>query len=156
MPRFTCRPRFGAGSGVARWAAVPAAALAMIGALPAPPAQAGGRCTLGFCSQTYNAGPIPALARYHWRCGGTTGTESEDPSCTSGPSMWLSAHQSTPGAEDWDTLQIDAGWCYKVRFQLPYKTWTLRYDRRGVGPSWVKIEDHGIATVLVQSMHNCP
>ena len=70
----------------------------------------------------------------------------------------LYAGQTTPNGEDWDVLQIDYGWCYRVRLESPFgKVWYLDYDRRGQSSNlYVKVENNGAAWVEAQSPVSCP
>jgi hypothetical protein len=125
--------------------------------VPAPTADASPSCGLLGCSTTANQSRTAVLAVRDWTCSyGTTGYAS--PGCVSlSNTRWLSSGQWTPAGQDWDAFRVDAGWCYKVELFLPYKDWTMYYDRSGMStPIYVKVEDHGIAFVHDQKYGSCP
>ncbi|WP_345574502.1 hypothetical protein [Nonomuraea rosea] len=112
------------------------------------------------CSSSVNDSGTGATAVFNWcLSSGTTGTlTTTEPTCGNQKTYWLSAGGGhTPWSEDWDTLRIDAGWCYKVKFTLPGQPDnTTRYDRRGKSAAWVKVEDFSDAHILAQSSSSCP
>jgi hypothetical protein len=111
------------------------------------------------CSSSVNDSAYSATALFNWCGGGTTGTlTTTRPTCGNQKSMGLvPGGGHTPWNEDWDTLQIDGGWCYKVKFTLPAQPDNVtRYDRRGKSAAWVKVEDFSDAHVLAQSTSSCP
>lgn len=138
-----------------------AAAVALVSAVavvvPAGAAQAGGSCSsLSGCSRVENVDNLPITARRNWTCSsGSTGTAST--SCVSGGALTIYQNGKTPSNEDWDVVQVDGGWCYKIRFINWYgKDWTVRYDRRGLGNTYVKVENGSRAIVQDQSLSSCP
>jgi hypothetical protein len=110
------------------------------------------------CSTTVNHSSLGVLAVRDWTCSsGTTGTASTG--CVSlSHTKWISGNGgTTPSGEDWDAFRVDAGYCYKVWFRLPYKNWTMTYNRSGMTtPVYVKVENHGQAYVLDQRYGSCP
>lgn len=126
--------------------------------VPTSGAQAGTSCSSVFgCSESKNSSAQPATAWHDWTCSsGSTGTASTG--CKGGTSYWLTPGAHTPSNQDWDVLQIDAGWCYKVNLVNWYgKNWNVTYNRIGQStPEYVKIEDGSVATVLAQSLSSCP
>lgn len=123
----------------------------------APAAVTADSCTplLG-CSQIHNDSPYYVVIRPNWgSCPGGTGA-SGPISCTSGASKTLYAGVHTPQNEDWDTFRVDAGWCYRVKFYLPYRSWTERYNRSGQGETWVKVENWATAVIEDQRYGSCP
>ena len=107
------------------------------------------------CSQIHNDSHTFIIIRPNWTCGGTTGSTGGI-GCTSGTSTYLWAGQHTPTNQDWDTFRVDPGWCYKVKFYLPFKSWTVKYNRIGLGEIWVKVEDWATAVIQAQSVGSCP
>ncbi|WP_093588749.1 hypothetical protein [Lentzea waywayandensis] len=132
----------------------PAAAAAVI----TPPTVTAGQPTVqGCCSYVANASTLPIAAYKHWTCNhGTTGTADTRCANPGGTSRWVHEGGNTPVYEDWDVLRIDAGWCYRVRLTVPFNTWTVTYNRIGLGHTYVKVEDWGTATVLAQATGRCP
>ncbi|GAA0418876.1 hypothetical protein Acor_82020 [Acrocarpospora corrugata] len=124
------------------------------GLAPAPAAAAAGECI--FCSTTVNQSAYGITAYKSWRvsCGGTTGNSGTD--CVDAPALYVGPGGHTPWDQDWDSFRVDAGWCFRVRFSIPYKNWTERYDRRGQGSTFVKVENHAYAFVEAQSTSSCP
>ena len=53
-------------------------------------------------------------------------------------------------------LRIDAGWCYRVQFIVPFDSWTVVFNRSGLSHLYVKIEDWGTAVVQAQRFGSCP
>jgi hypothetical protein len=147
----------GSRRGVARLAALVLAAAGIAALSPAQPAQAGGSCTLGLCSTTYNYSDLGVYAVRHWTCdSGTTGTASTG--CVKlTDTKWIYKNQRTPSGQDWDAFRVDAGYCYLVELHAPGKKWHMRYDRRGMStPVYVKVENWGTAYVRGQSRSSCP
>lgn len=137
--------------------AVALALAAVVLLTPYPAAHGRLRCSLLGCSQTVNGSEYPVLVARDWTCsGGTTGTVATD--CASAHrTHWLAPGERTRRHQDWDAFRVDAGWCYRVRFVLPYKAWTTTYDRIGQPtPAYVKVEDHAVAYVLAQGRTSCP
>jgi hypothetical protein len=126
--------------------------------LPASGAHAGTSCSAIFgCSQSMNLTSLPATAWHDWTCSsGSTGTASTG--CKGGSAYYLAPGAWTPDGQDWDVLQIDAGWCYRVNFVNWYgKDWDVTYNRIGQStPVYVKIEDGSIAYIIGQSGSSCP
>lgn len=89
-------------------------------------------------------------------CGGTTGTRGGENCVASTPRQWIYYGQRSPSWEDWDSFRVDAGYCYKVTFTLPYDQWTEYINRSGTTAVWVKVEDHGMAFVYAQRYGSCP
>lgn len=127
--------------------------------MPASPAQAGTSCTLGiFCSTTYNRSSLGVFVVRNWNCStGTTGTASTGCVNLGGGTRWIDPGKDTPHAEDWDAVRVDAGYCYRIRLQMPQKTWTMTYNRSGLNtPVYVKVENVGLAVVEAQKYGSCP
>jgi hypothetical protein len=131
---------------------------------PAPPEQVAdapvsvqGDCSpVVGCSQIHNDSSTYIIIRPNWTCSsGTTGSTAGI-GCTSGTSTYLYAGQHTPTDQDWDTFRVDPGWCYKVKFYLPFKSWTVKYNRTGLGEIWVKVEDWATAVIQAQQYGSCP
>lgn len=142
-----------------RVATTAAVALVSVGVVvvPAGAAQAGGSCSsLSGCSRVENVDNYPITARRNWTCShGSTGTAST--SCVSGGALTIYQNGRTPSTEDWDVVQVDGGWCYKIRFINWYgKDWNVTYDRRGLGNTYVKVENGSRAIVQDQSLTGCP
>jgi hypothetical protein len=118
-----------------------------------PAAAAVRLCVL--CSKTTNSSGGSVFVVKSWTCsGGSTGSSSTG--CAGGETRWISNGDSTPAFEDWDVFRVDAGWCYRVRFMIPYKDWEVTYDRRGQGAHlYVKVEDHATAIIKSQSTSFC-
>lgn len=122
----------------------------------APVVALGGSCTpLVGCSQIHNDSHTFVIIRPTWTCGGGTGSTG-GPECTSGSSQYLYSGGRTPTNQDWDTFRVDPGWCYKVKFYLPYRSWTVKYNRVGLGEQWVKVEDWATAVIQAQQPGSCP
>lgn len=121
------------------------------------PASVQGDCSpIVGCSQIQNESGSYVIIRPNWTtCGGTTGSTGGI-GCTSGTSTYLWAGQDTPTDQDWDTFRVDPGWCYKVKFYLPFKSWTVKYNRSGLGETWVKVEDWATAVIQAQQYGSCP
>ncbi|MEU8634102.1 hypothetical protein AB0C38_18150 [Amycolatopsis sp. NPDC048633] len=146
---------------VATTVIAPAAAAdrpAVAAAAITPPAATAGQPTVqACCSYIANQSSLPVAVYKHWTCDhGTTGTAATGCANPAGTSRWLSEGSNTPVYEDWDVLRIDAGWCYRVRLTVPFNTWTVTYNRIGLGHTYVKVEDWGTATVLAQATGGCP
>jgi hypothetical protein len=132
------------------------AALAVLMA-PAPAAHAGGSgCWFGCSSSKNETSTFGAAALFNWcwpnnETGDSTTTK---PTCSSdgGPQKSYLLRPNgghTPYDEDWDTLQIDAGWCYKVRFEIDFgRDFTQVYDQRGKPDLWVKVADNAHAHIF--------
>jgi hypothetical protein len=138
-----------------------AVAMAVAGAaaiVPASGAHAGTSCSAIFgCSQSGNGTSLGVFAWHDWTCSsGSTGTSSTG--CKGGSSYYLSPGAVTPDGQDWDVVQVDAGWCYKIEFINWYgKDWTVTYNRIGQSsPVYVKVEDGSYAYVSGQSSSHCP
>ena len=109
------------------------------------------------CSYIRNGTNLPVVAYKSWTCGhGTTGTASTSCVNPNGTWRWVAANDSTPVFEDWDALRIDGGWCYRVELHVPGKTWTVTYNRVGLGHTYVKVEDWGRGLVTAQAYNRCP
>lgn len=130
----------------------------------AAPAVADPSCGVGGCSSSVNDSSLYATAYFNWCGGGSTGTmvTSGQTTCTSGnvaqkPYGLTANGGHTPYSEDWDSLRIDAGWCYKVRFIVDFgDDFNRTYDRRGTTAAWVKVSDNADAHILGQSSTSCP
>jgi hypothetical protein len=107
------------------------------------------------CSQIHNDSNTTVLIRPDWNCGGSTGSTG-GAACAGGSSKTLYVGDHTPTNEDWDTFRVDAGWCYKVRFYLPFTSWTSWYNRSGLDETWVKVENWATAVVVAQRAGSCP
>jgi hypothetical protein len=135
------------------------AAAAVIGLsvmMPAGAAQAGPNCSaITGCSLIRNNSAYEIVAIHNWTCDfGTTGTANEG--CSGGDSMWVSSGGRTPSNQDWDVIQVDAGWCYKIRFTNWSGSWNVTYDRRGRSATHVKVENGSLGDVVGQSVSGCP
>jgi len=122
----------------------------------------GASCT-GVCSETVNESPYSVYVAKNWCWSGTTGsTTTLDPYCSSSSQRkWITSGNQTPPGEDWDTFRVDAGWCYKVRFEewewYGLHVWTVPYNRVGQSsPFWVKVENNATAYVTQQAFDRCP
>lgn len=118
-------------------------------------------CDVLGCSSVVNDSPYSVTALFNWcESGGTTGTMTTTrPTCGSQHSLGLAPGGGhTPYGEDWDTLQIDGGWCYKVKFVLSAAPDSPGhyYDRRGLSTAWVKVRNNADAHVEKQSTTSCP
>jgi hypothetical protein len=131
----------------------------------AAPAAADPGCApiVGWCSTTVNDSSLFATALFNWCTGGNTGDSTTTrPTCSSGgvaqKTFFLSAGGGhTPFNEDWDTFQVDAGWCYRVRFVITAgPDFTRTYDRRGTTALYVKVADDADAHIQAQSSTTCP
>jgi hypothetical protein len=120
----------------------------------------GESCSALGCSSVVNDSSDYATALRNWcRDDDSTGdTTTTRPTCGNQDTFSLSPRGGhTPYDADWDVLQVDAGWCYKVKFIIdlaPDKTKT--YDRRGLPTIWVKAADNADAHVVGQSSTSCP
>ncbi|MDH2428798.1 hypothetical protein [Sphaerisporangium sp. TRM90804] len=113
-----------------------------------------GATALAPLSRVHNRTNMNITARKDWTCSsGTTGSSSTG--CVGGASRTVAAYDKTPLTEDWDVVQVDAGWCYSIKFVLPYKEWTLQFNRAGASNLYVKVEDHGDAYVMSQKYGGC-
>lgn len=123
----------------------------------------GASCT-GGCSETVNqsAYSVFVAKNWCWSSGTTASTTTSDPYCSSSSQRkWISPGNQTPAGEDWDTFRVDAGWCYKVRFEewewYGLHVWTVTYNRAGQSsPFWVKVENNATAYVTKQAYGTCP
>jgi hypothetical protein len=130
----------------------------------ATPASAGPNCSPLGCSSSVNDTPVTATAFFNWCGGGSTGTmtTSGQTTCSSGgvaqKTYGLTTNGGhTPYSQDWDSLRIDAGWCYKVKFVVDLAPdFTRTYDRRGTSAAWVKVSDNADAHIQGQSSSTCP
>ncbi|MET7900706.1 hypothetical protein ABZS86_04240 [Streptomyces sp. NPDC005355] len=130
----------------------------------APAAYAGASCgTLG-CSSSVNDSALGATAYKNWCLSGSSTGDwtTSQPTCSSDgvaqKTYYLSAYGGhTPYSEDWDTLRVDAGYCYKVKFVIDWEPdFTKIYDRRGKSAAWVKAADNADAHVVDQGYSSCP
>ncbi|MEU6242474.1 MULTISPECIES: hypothetical protein [unclassified Streptomyces] len=146
-------------------AAAAVTAMAFIAVLgSATTASAGASCSIAGCSSSVNDTSLGATALKNWcRGGDSTGAwTATQPTCKSDnvaqTTYYLSSGGGhTPYSEDWDTLRIDAGWCYKVKFVIDLAPdFTKTYDRRGTTAAWVKAADNADAHVIGQSSSSCP
>ncbi|MEV4383623.1 hypothetical protein [Streptosporangium sp. NPDC049644] len=126
----------------------------------APARVLGPSCSVLGCSSVVNDSNTVATALRNWCLStGSTGTlTTTRPACGTQSTYLLGSKGShTPWDQDWDVLQVDAGWCYYVKFTLPGQPDNYtRYDRRGKSAGWVKVEDFSDAHVLGQSQTSCP
>ncbi|WP_406502002.1 hypothetical protein OHA04_37950 [Streptomyces sp. NBC_01590] len=117
---------------------------------PAPTASAGGSCTPGLCSQTWNNSGTGFYALKNWcRSGDGNGASTTTrPTCGTQKRDYLYPGDRTAGTKDWDVFQVDAGFCYKVYFEVD-AGWDFprTYDRRGKSTLWVKVANNGFAIV---------
>lgn len=106
-------------------------------------------------SRIFNRTNLSVVTRKDWTCSsGTTGSSSTG--CVGGATKTLYGWGDDTGfSEDWDVVQVDAGWCYSIKFVLPYKEWTLTFNRAGLSNLYVKVEDHGDAYVMSQKYGGC-
>ena len=124
---------------------------------PAPGAGIeGGSCIEPFCSKTWNYSSLGVYVGKDWQCSGTTGTRGGENCVAANPRMWIYNGERSPWGQDWDAFRVDAGWCYKVTFTLPYDQWTEYINQSGTGAVWVKVENHGMAFVYDQRYGSCP
>lgn len=133
------------------------ATMTVLGAAPA--AQADSSCWEPLCSSIINHSTLGVYIAQDWCWSGTTGSSrTEDPYCSSSSERkWLNPGAGTAMGEDWDTFRVDAGYCYKVQFNLPYDTWTQYYNQSGTSTHrWVKVEDHANAYIKAQKYGSCP
>lgn len=125
--------------------------------VPAAAAQAGPNCSAIFgCSASANFSSATATAWHDWTCStGSTGTASTG--CKGGSAYLMFPGEGTPAGQDWDVLQVDPGWCYKIKFHtFTGVEWTTDYNRIGTTPVYIKIKDGDTAFVLAQSNTHCP
>ena len=115
-----------------------------------------GFCVEPLCSATRNESSLGVYVGRDWQCGGTTGTAGGENCAAAANRKWIYTGESTPAWNDWDTFRVDAGYCYKVHFILPYDSWDQYYNRSGTSAVWVKVEDHGVAVVKAQRYGSCP
>src|SRR5689334_16933186 len=115
-----------------------------------------------WCSTTVNDSAFFATALFNWCTGGNTGDSTTiRPTCSSGGAMqrtfFLSAGGGhTPFNEDWDAFQVDAGWCYRVKFVITLGTdFTRICHRRGTAALYVKGADNADAHTQTQSPTPC-
>ncbi|MEV7203322.1 hypothetical protein [Streptomyces griseoluteus] len=150
--------------GIGRAAAV-VTAMTVVGVMgSATTASAGASCGIGGCSSSVNDTALGATALKNWcRSGDSTGSwTATQPTCSSDgvaqTTYYLSPNGGhTPYKEDWDTLRIDAGYCYKVKFVIDLAPdFTKTYDRRGTSAAYVKAADNADAHVVGQSSSSCP
>ncbi|MGW4650331.1 hypothetical protein [Kitasatospora sp. NPDC004289] len=139
-------------------AAVLALALAGAVAVPLP----GGGCT-GVCSETVNAADRPLTAGRNYCAGGqSTGDLTlRRPGCASAESeqRWTTVPpgRQTPAGQDWDTLRVDPGWCYRVSFE-GFFPWTADFARdyaAGEAALYVKVGNDYTARVESQEYGPC-
>ncbi|MGW3111638.1 hypothetical protein [Streptomyces sp. NPDC001091] len=150
----------GLGRGAAAVTAM--AFVAVLGSATA--ANAGASCSIAGCSSSVNDTALGATALKNWcRGGDSTGAwTATQPTCKSDnvsqTTYYLSSGGGhTPYQEDWDTLRIDAGYCYKVKFIVDLGSdFTRTYDRRGTSAAYVKAADNADAHVVGQSSSSCP
>ncbi len=145
-------------AGTRRRAALVLAVAAFAAVVPASGAHASTSCSAIFgCSQSANGSDLSATAWHDWTCSwGSTGSSSTG--CKGGSSYYLAPGTLTPDGQDWDVVQVDAGWCYKINFINWYgKDWDVTYNRIGQSsPLYVKVEDGSLAIILDQSASSCP
>lgn len=132
-------------------AAVVTIATAATLAVPAPTASAGGSCSPGLCSQTWNDSGKGFYARKNWcKSTGSTGAyTTEKPTCNNQKETWLSPGERTNGNRDWDVFQVKKGRCFKVDFELlpPDRDFSKKYNRKNKKTIYVKVENHAFAKV---------
>lgn len=134
------------------------------GAVAPAAADPGCAPVVGWCSTTVDDSSLPATALFNWCIGGknTGDSTTTRPTCSSGDvaqkSFFLSSRGGhTPFNEDWDTFQVDASWCYRVKFVITAGTdFTRTYDQRGTTARYVKVADDADAHILAQSTTTCP
>lgn len=139
-------------------------ALTLAAVASGTPAYAGASCGITGCSSEVNDSAYSATALKNWCTsgGGTGDLTGTKPTCTvdnvQQTTYFLSSGGGhTPYKEDWDVLQIDAGWCYKVHFIVDFGSdFTKTYDRRGTSAGYVKVSDNADAHVQGQSTSGCP
>ncbi|MGW1672372.1 hypothetical protein [Streptomyces sp. NPDC002324] len=143
-------------------AVVGATTIAFVVAGPAPAAYAGPECGNLGCSSTVNDSGVGAVAYFNWcRSWDLTGASTTtQPTCSSGGAAqkteWLSPGEHTPWDQDWDAFRVDAGWCYKVSFDIPGPiNDDETYDRRGKSALYVKVGDEANAHIVRQSSSSC-
>ncbi len=130
------------------------------------PVSAGPNCApvVGWCSTTVNDSSFSAVALFNW-CRANDGTSAWTairPTCSdegaAQKSLFLtSGGGHTPFNQDWDSFQVDAGWCYKVKFVVTAgNDFTRIYDRRGASAIWVKVGDDADAHIQGQGSATCP
>ncbi len=93
-----------------------------------------------------NDNGVGAVACFNWcRSRDLTGTSTTtEPTC------------SSPWDQDWDAFRVDAGWCYKVSFDIPEPiNDDETYDRRGKSALYVKVGDEANAHIVRQSSSSC-
>lgn len=132
-------------------------------AVPSASADPGCAPVVGWCSSSVNDSAFSATALFNWCTGGSTGDSTATrPTCSSGGVAQKTYSLSprgghTPYSEDWDTLQIDAGWCYRVKFVITAGTdFTRTYNRIGTSALYVKVADDADAHVQAQASSSCP
>jgi hypothetical protein len=136
--------------------AVLLATAAVTAVVPASGASASPNCSAVFgCSRSTNHSASGFIAHHNWTCSsGSTGTASTG--CVGGSTFWVSPGYSTPSNQDWDVIQVDGGWCYKIHFTNWYdKSWSVTYNRLSSSNEYVKIEDGSVGDVTYQSSSSC-
>ncbi|MEU1410106.1 hypothetical protein [Streptomyces sp. NPDC005731] len=133
-------------------------------AITAPASYAGSSCTpvLGWCSGTANDTNLGATAFRNW-CGdqgNMTMITTKPTTCTSdGVSQSfinVAAGSRTPSNQDWDGFQVDAGWCYTVKFVRHGQTdVTKTYNRIGASAGYVKVDNSSTAHITRQGTASC-
>jgi hypothetical protein len=119
----------------------------------------GESCGVLGCSSVVNDSAFGATAWFNWCMGGGTGASTTTlPTCDHQKPFPLSPRgDHTPYDQDWDVLEVDAGWCFKVKFIVDFGTdFTRTYDRRGKSALYVKAADNADAHVQAQSSSSCP
>ena len=124
-------------------------------AVPVGGASAGTKCGTTGCSRSTNHSSAGFFARHNWTCdSGSTGTASTG--CYGGDTYWVSPGYGTPAGQDWDVIQVDGGWCFKIHFVNFYgKSWSVTYNRLGTSNQYVKIENGSVGDVTYQSSSSC-
>ncbi|MDH2424924.1 hypothetical protein [Sphaerisporangium sp. TRM90804] len=119
----------------------------------------GSSCSAVGCSATTNSSPGSVYVVRDWTCtDGTTGTLRTG--CVSlTHTKWIAANGGrTPANEDWDAVRVDAGYCYRLKFDAPLQSdWRHTYSRVGQStPGYIKVENAFRAIVEAQRYGACP
>jgi hypothetical protein len=114
------------------------------------------------CSVTQNnTGAAVYVARDWCNHSGTDNQHwfSETPPCgppsVTHPAQWIPGHSSSPSG-DWDVFRVDAGWCYKVHWDVTASPdHDTTYNRSNAGSEFVRVENNERAIITFQRFGTC-
>lgn len=124
--------------------------------------QASTSCSIAGCSVTQNNTGAEVYVVRDWCNHSGTDNEhwfSETPPCgapsVTHPAQWIAGHSSSPSG-DWDVFRVDAGWCYKVHWDVTLAPdHDTTYNRSNAGSEFVRVHDNERAIITFQRFGTC-